>query len=452
VTFYAGKDMEKLFKAIVTDVADGIGDLGTLQVILESIESFDRGKGMFGSSDVSQFLQGDAFGISKAFFSQFSEMLALTSDFFVGATPAFKQAKDNLIGLTDRGSSFSEEEHRMLDRQLFYMMMTKEGSPLKRFIGRSSQMKMVNPLDNLVIDLATMRKKFPKEIGDNRFIMQLQESPSNESEMNRVFNIQFENMDKMTTELKDEMIAAFEDILFSENEEIKKFGRKLVMNQLLTTGFTPGYGAYYDLIPARFFTSKVEEGDIQTPAQWARTQIREVQQNPSYFSPLELVELLRSVGTRRTKGKLFMDVKTVAGREAFKSEGSQSTVDMVKLTDFDGTTIDGPVVILAKKPGKSKVDKYQMFMRRAKGQYVALNQKSLTGQLNEINSGANSALVDSPGSNELRKGLDPNQILHVEGGTIEMIKDVFANTAKDTNLRTISSDQNDKRIVSKKCN
>ena len=452
VTFYAGKDMEKLFKAIVTDVADGIGDLGTLQVILESIESFDRGKGMFGSSDVSQFLQGDAFGISKAFFSQFSEMLALTSDFFVGATPAFKQAKDNLIGLTDRGSSFSEEEHRMLDRQLFYMMMTKEGSPLKRFIGRSSQMKMVNPLDNLVIDLATMRKKFPKEIGDNRFIMQLQESPSNESEMNRVFNIQFENMDKMTTELKDEMIAAFEDILFSENEEIKKFGRKLVMNQLLTTGFTPGYGAYYDLIPARFFTSKVEEGDTQTPAQWARTQIREVQQNPSYFSPLELVELLRSVGTRRTKGKLFMDVKTVAGREAFKSEGSQSTVDMVKLTDFDGTTIDGPVVILAKKPGKSKVDKYQMFMRRAKGQYVALNQKSLTGQLNEINSGANSALVDSPGSNELRKGLDPNQILHVEGGTIEMIKDVFANTAKDTNLRTISSDQNDKRIVSKKCN
>tara|TARA_R100001224_G_scaffold28150_1_gene15286 strand:- start:6168 stop:17684 length:11517 start_codon:yes stop_codon:yes gene_type:complete len=452
VTFYAGKDMEKLFKAIVTDVADGIGDLGTLQVILESIESFDRGKGMFGSADVSQFLQGDAFGISKAFFSQFSEMLALTSDFFVGATPAFKQAKDNLIGLTDRGSSFSEEEHRMLDRQLFYMMMTKEGSPLKRFIGVSSQMKMVNPVNNLVTDLAAMRKRFPKEIGDNRFVMQLQEAPSNESEMNRVFNIQFENMDKMTTELKDEMIAAFEDILFSENEEIRKFGRKLVMNQLLTTGFTPGYGAYYDLIPARFFTTKVEEGDTQTPAQWARTQIREVQQNPSYFSPLELVELLRSVGTRRTKGKLFMDVKTVAGREAFKSEGSQSTVDIVKLTDFDGTTIDGPVVILAKKPGKSKVDKYQMFMRRAKGQYVALNQKSLTGQLNEINSGANSALVDSPGSNELRKGLDPNQILHVEGGTIEMIKDVFANTAKDTNLRTISSDQNDKRIVSKKCN
>ena len=435
--------METFFKAIVTDVADGIGDLGTLQVILESIESFDREKGMFGGADVAQFLQGDSFGISKAFFSAFSEMMALTSDFFLGATPAVKRAKDNMMQLVGRDQAFTEEEHRMVDRQLFYWMMTQPGSPLNRMVsGKTaggSAAFMVNSTTNMVTQLATMRKAFPEEVGNNKFIMRLKEAQSNENEMNRVYNIQFENMDKMTTELKDELIAAFEDLLFNKNPTIKKFGEMLVMNQLITNGFSPGYGSYFNLIPTRFFTTKVDPNDNQTPAQFARAEIRKVQQDGNYFNGA-LFEIIQNIGARRTKGRLFVP-------EATQGASSQRTTEGLLVT-FDE---DGPVVTIRKNPENKKVDKYQLLLRRAPGQYMVLNQKSLTGQLNEINSGAPSVLAAAPGVASTREGLQPEQIMHVHGGTAQMISDTFANNAIDSNLRTISSNQNDKRVVSKRC-
>ena len=443
ITYYGGKDMETFFKAIVTDVADGIGDLGTLQVILESIESFDREKGMFGGADVAQFLQGDSFGISKAFFSAFSEMMALTSDFFLGATPAVKRAKDNMMQLVGRDQAFTEEEHRMVDRQLFYWMMTQPGSPLNRMVsGKTaggSAAFMVNSTTNMVTQLATMRKAFPEEVGNNKFIMRLKEAQSNENEMNRVYNIQFENMDKMTTELKDELIAAFEDLLFNKNPTIKKFGEMLVMNQLITNGFSPGYGSYFNLIPTRFFTTKVDPNDNQTPAQFARAEIRKVQQDGNYFNGA-LFEIIQNIGARRTKGRLFVP-------EATQGASSQRTTEGLLVT-FDE---DGPVVTIRKNPENKKVDKYQLLLRRAPGQYMVLNQKSLTGQLNEINSGAPSVLAAAPGVASTREGLQPEQIMHVHGGTAQMISDTFANNAIDSNLRTISSNQNDKRVVSKRC-
>ena len=443
VTYYGGKDMETFFKAIVTDVADGIGDLGTLQVILESIESFDREKGMFGGADVAQFLQGDSFGISRAFFTAFSEMMALTSDFFLGATPAVKRAKDNMMQLVGRDQALTEEEHRMVDRQLFYWMMTQPGSPLNRMVrGRNaggSAAFMVNSTTNMVTQLATMRKAFPEEVGNNKFVMRLKEAQSNESEMNRVYNIQFENMDKMTTELKDELIAAFEDLLFNKNPKIKTFGQMLVMNQLITNGFSPGYGSYFNLIPTRFFTTKVDPNDNQTPAQFARAEIRKVQQDGNYFNGA-MFEIIQNIGARRTKGRLFVP-------ETTQTAMSQQTTEGL-LVSFQE---DGPVVTLRKNPEKKKVDKYQLLLRRAPGQYMVLNQKSLTGQLNEINSGAPSVLAADPGAASTREGLQPEQIMHVHGGTAQMISDTFANNAIDSNLRTISSNQNDKRVVSKRC-
>ena len=446
VTYYAGKDMQKLFTAITTDVADGIGDLATLQVILETIESFDREKGMFSAADVAQFLQGDSFGISRAFFETFSEMMALTSDFFLGATPALKQAKNNLLGLTGRTDALTQEEHRLVDRQLFYMMMTKEGSPLSRFVTPETARMMTNPEFNMVTSLEDIRRKYP-EVRRNPFVMRLKESPSNESDMNRVYNIQFENMQKMTTDLKNELIAAFEDLLFNENPEIRKFGEKLVMNQLLTQGFTPGYGAYYDLIPARFFTTKVRAEDTQTPAQWAKSQIREIQQNPSYFNEGDLIELLQSIGPRRTKGRLFIPLtrdKSASSQVVRTDKGELGTVITFSK--------DGPVMMLRKAPGKKSVDRYQLLLRRGAGQYVVLNQKSLTGQLNELNTGGPSALASAPNATTRREGWMPDRILHQEGGTRGMIADVMAGNAKDTNLRTISSDQSDKRVVTKRCN
>ena len=52
-------------------------------------------------------------------------MLDLSSDIFLGATASVRNFKDQFKVLTGK-SRMSSEEHRAMDRALFYWMMTKK--------------------------------------------------------------------------------------------------------------------------------------------------------------------------------------------------------------------------------------------------------------------------------------------------------------------------------------
>ena len=442
ISYYAGKDLQEYYAAITTDVADSMSDLGSMQSMVENIEKFESSTNMFGAESVEQFLTGDAYKLSRSFFNAFTEILSLSSDLFLGATPAVKSFKDQFKYLTDK-DSFTPEEHRAIDRAFFYWMVTQPGSPLNSMVATNDvedgAKYLVNPLRNIVTDLNKLRGLFPEEIGENLFAARLVAAPSNESDVNRVYNIQFENMDTMTPDLSNEYMRAFDDMLLSEHSEIRNFAKRLIRNQLMTTGFNPGYGAYYDMIPIRFFTESQKGG--QSIADHTRAQVREVQQNPEYFNSA-MLEIIRAMGTRSTNGRKMIR-RTTAISTIDPKTPKNGIITMISKENL-------PAILTRGTPGKVKVDKTQILIKVRKNDYKILNQSGLAGQINEINTGAKSVVSLQPNSPSKRLGELVSNINSFPG-FVEELRDARNKVNKQTKLTVISANQNEQRIIEREC-
>ena len=437
ISYYAGKDLQNFFSAITPDVLDGIGDIGKLQELVETIESFENSDSMFGSASVDQFLKGDSYGLSKSFFEVFSEMLDLSSDIFLGATASVRNFKDQFKVLT--GKSFmNSEEHRAMDRALFYWMMTKEGSPLRSMIRPSDEIDtvlfMTDSENNIVTELARMRERFPEEVGQNAFVSRLVPSTTNDSENNRVYNIQFESLDKMSSQLSSDLTRAFDDLLKSDEKEVRDFGKALIRHQLMSTGFTPGYGSYYNLIPVSFFTTAME-GQTESVAQFSRAQIREAQQDPNYFVS-GMSEIIRSMGTRNTNGTPMVPIYTQ------QTVSNPQTPGVITVPNAAA-----PAVIAIRRRQKS-VDKVELYAKKQGETYVLINQSGITGQLNEINTGRISYVSLAPRSSARRAGVG---ILENLDGFRAKQKEAISKGGKVKQIQVINDQRNDVSIVNREC-
>ena len=432
ISYFKGADLKEFFTAITPDTADSLSDLAPMQSLVELIEKFSKSDNMFGEASVKQFLREDSFKLSRSFFNAFQEILSLSSDLFLGATPAVKNFKDQFKSLTGK-EFFTPDEHRVMDRALFYWMATKEGSPLNKLIAGDWVKNMVDPTKNTFTRLEEMREKHP-EVKNNPFIMRLVAASSNESELNRVFNIQFENMQTMTPDLSNDMTRAFNEILTNDDVEIKQFGYRLIRTQLMTTGFSPGYGAYHDMIPVDTFTQKFSWHE-QSVAEYSRAQIREAQQNPNYFDNA-IIEMVRALGATRTKGMAMISPIN----EPFQAYAN----------DIIGFTKKGlklaPVITMKRK--NNKVDKIDIYVQMRDNLYQKVNQSGLTGQLNEINTGEDSVVSLAPNSGDVRNG---NRISNVTEypALMKAIIDAQATAGRQTELSIISNSQKDQRVITK---
>ena len=432
ISYFKGADLKEFFTAITPDTADSLSDLAPMQSLVELIEKFSKSDNMFGEASVKQFLREDSFKLSRSFFNAFQEILSLSSDLFLGATPAVKNFKDQFKSLTGK-EFFTPDEHRVMDRALFYWMATKEGSPLNKLIAGDWAKNMVDPTKNTFTRLEEMREKHP-EVKNNPFIMRLVAASSNESELNRVFNIQFENMQTMTPDLSNDMTRAFIEILTNDNVEIKQFGYRLIRTQLMTTGFSPGYGAYHDMIPVDTFTQKFAWHE-QSVAEYSRAQIREAQQNPNYFDNA-IIEMIRALGATRTKSIAMINPIN----EPFQAYAN----------DIIGFTKKGlklaPVITMKRK--NNKVDKIDIYVQMRDNLYQKVNQSGLTGQLNEINTGEDSVVSLAPNSGNVRNG---NRISNVTEypALMKAIIDAQATAGRQTELSIISNSQKDQRVITK---
>ena len=444
ISYYAGKDLQDFFSAITPDVLDGISDLGKLQELTETIEKFDKDDNMFGSASVQQFLTGDQYGLSKTFFETFREMLTLSSDIFLGATPGVKNFKEQFKLLTGK-ESFSADEHRAMDRALFYWMITQPGSPLNSMVAQQEgkedpSLFMTSSTTNIVTELDKMRQAHPEEVGKNPFVMKLVASTTNESPNNRVFNIQFESLDKMTSDLTNDLTRGFNELLKSSTPAVRNFGLRLIRHQLMSTGFTPGYGSYYNMIPVDFFTQTME-GQTQSAAEFARAAIREAQQDPGYFNAATL-EIARAMGTRRTQNKQMIPINNAQAQTVTDPEGRP----LDGVIEFK-TKADMPAII-ARRYAQKNVDKIELFVKEQGNRYRRLNQSGINGQFNEINTGKNSYVSLGPKSTQKRKGTKNVGNL---SGFVAAYKLAVETAGKARALDIISEDQNEQRVIERTC-
>ena len=292
----------------------------------------------------------------------------------------------------------------------------------------------------MVTELDRIRQAQPEEVGKNPFVMKLVASTTNESPNNRVFNIQFESLDKMTSDLTNDLTRGFDELLKSSTHAVRNFGLRLIRHQLMSTGFTPGYGSYYNLIPVSFFT-QIQPGQTQSAAEFARAAIREAQQDPGYFNAATL-EIARAMGTRNTNNIPMIPINTANAELVTDPEGRP----LEGVIQFK-TKADMPAII-ARRYAKKNVDKIELFIKEQGNRYRSLNPSGINGQFNEINTGKKSYVSLGPKSTQRRRGTISAGNL---SGFVAAYKLAVETAGKARALDIISEDQNEQRVIERTC-
>ena len=63
---------------------------------------------------------------------------------------------------------------------------------------------------------------------------------------------------------------------------IRNFGKLLITNQILTSGFSPTFGSYIDLIPSQVLTTSILNPSKQSPVQFFKQESEELMRT-NYF-------------------------------------------------------------------------------------------------------------------------------------------------------------------------
>ena len=225
---------------------------------------------------------------------------------FIQNSSAFREAKKAIR--SDLGINIlSAAQHKFIDRALYGALMTQPNSPLMLNIGNKAGLlsrtvikALYNPQSsqNIVTKTREIALKYPK-LNDNAFYRLLREDSSNkETGLSRIV---LDTGVNLSVADKNDLSNALLSIIQDPNPEIQSFGKLLVANQFLTSGFFPTYGSYIDIIPSEVFTTDIINPGNGTPVEFFEQEVTELV-NPNYFSNFTH-EFVRNYGTRRPGGR-----------------------------------------------------------------------------------------------------------------------------------------------------
>ena len=137
----------------------------------------------------------------------------------------------------------------------------------------------VNPNNNLITKLQNIREVYP-ELNNNLFLQSLEADPSNDE--TGLFLLRLDVPIGISTADKNELTNDLERLIKSSNAEIQTFGKLLIANQILTSGFNPTFGSYIDLIPSEVLTTNVLNKSAQSPVQYFKQESEELMRT-NYF-------------------------------------------------------------------------------------------------------------------------------------------------------------------------
>jgi len=192
--------------------------------------------------------------------------------------------------------------------------MASPESPLAKYMSEEAFTAMyTNPINNIGTRLERMQRQYPK-LANNPFVQKLRPSKANHDIGQTVFTIDFDTTYETTAADKNMFTEGLLDLLrnprkfandpnnVDEIEDIKRFGKMLVSNQLLSSGFAPGPGAYIDLVPIEVFDTRImtaDQSDI-TPLEFF-TQEQKSMNLMGYFEGFEN-DFVRQFGTASPGG------------------------------------------------------------------------------------------------------------------------------------------------------
>ena len=387
--YAAGNSLSEFYKIIAADNLDGMGDYAEKEAYLDVLENYRRGKdgNIVGYTEVEKILEGDAYPMAKAHFRQYQREVEMSTQLFLTASVGVRAFKEQFKEVTGK-IKLSEQEHRYIDRAMFYHILTKDGSPLASFMSKDRVRQMLlKPNDNLYTQVQQLLDDVPA-LEDHAFLGSVVESPGYSDERNRVWGISIENTEKMTAQKRDEVIQSFLDILYNpekftagmENAEevngrIQKVAEDLVLNSIITTGLAPSFGSYYNSIPLDFFLKVKNEETGETLMEYYRREEAKVKADKDYFSDF-MFDFIQNFGTARVGGRPL--VPKMSGAFKLTQDGMQAT-----LRKADQESTDSPLFATKfnRKLGVDKISVYQL----QDGVYYKIQSLGIGGKLLELN-------------------------------------------------------------------
>ena len=385
--YYAGKELQDVYSAITPDTKDNLNDLAELLAYKDSLSELYRrqGESLISFSQIERILDGNDYLLSNAFHTIQNDSLEVSNLMFLGATPAVSTFKENLKDITGK-TRWNAKEHRFIQRSLFYHMLTQEGSPVGQLLDKDYIKKLLlDPNNNIYTAIKNIQKQVPA-LENNTFLNKIKEGKRYNDPKNRVYSLDFESIEKMTPELRQEMISQFELLFLSPEQytedpklqvRIKNLAKALVVNALVTTGLAPAYSAYYESIPEKFWRTVVDENGVDT-YQYFRTEFEKAKTDPNYFNN-HMPAFIRNYGTRSIDGRHLLP--TLPGQMI-----DPNTVEYagIELRYPDGAQPENPPKFAIRRDRNRAFDKVRLYQWN-QDSYMEIQTQSLGKDLNEVN-------------------------------------------------------------------
>ena len=392
--FLAGRALQTVNKIITPDNLDNVTELSSISAWLDTENLYLNNPESLiqGAEEIIQHhksIKESLSPIAASYRGIFDTILKeIDRVGFLNNKPAFTTFKDELKETLGQ-SKFTDAQHKLIDRALFLKIMTQPHSP---FVDNGSinednfKNMYLNPDNNLVTRLQDMRTVYP-ELNNNLFVQALEADPSNKETM--LFLLRLDVPIGISTIDKNEISKDLFRLLENQNEDIRNFGKLLVTNQILTSGFSPTFGSYIDLIPSQVLTTSILNPSKQSPVQFFKQESEELMKT-NYFDDFAH-DFVRTYGLQRPKGASLLKYIKKIPRPDNNGFISFNSTD-ARIYGENNVTLD---YFLSSYKGKSAI-----FVHVEGGKYQLLSLLGRSRKLNESGVGLSNSesLVNEEGT------------------------------------------------------
>ena len=383
--FMAGRALQTVNKIITPDNLDNVTELSSINAWLE-VESLylnNPNSLIQGAEDLITHHQGTTKPLSPvaiAYRGIFNTIIKETNRIgFINNSTAFTSFKNNLKDNLGQ-SRFTDAQHKLIDRALFLKIMTQPHSPFVDggAINENNFKSMyIDPVNNLVTKLRDIREAYP-ELNNNLFVQALEADPSNDE--TGLFLLRLDIPIGISTADKNDLTQDLKRLIENKEEDIRDFGKLLITNQLLTSGFSPTFGSYIDLIPSEVFTTSILNRSKQSPVDFFKQESEELMKI-NYFDDF-LHDFVRTYGLQKPKGAPLL--KTIRRLPSVDNDGFVSfNKGDARIYGDNNISLD---YFLSSYKGKSAI-----FVNVEGGKYQVLSLLGKSRKLNESGVGLSSS-------------------------------------------------------------
>ena len=230
-------------RAVTLDNIDASGTVAQHQAKMTQLARLN-------APEVEGILNGTDYPIIAAFKTAIGQSLNFMTNLgFASEQSGLRKFKQGILSVVPRAN---EAVHRDLNRIALHYLATKPGSGIYEsgLIDKNVVERVhLDTQNNIAFKLRDMQKRYPGDALLNALVPVLKEGPNGKV----IYKVELQNGISRTERQKNDIDSSWYNMLYdTQDQELAQFGRDLVTNTVVSTGFAPGPNSIFDHIPVEF--------------------------------------------------------------------------------------------------------------------------------------------------------------------------------------------------------